>query len=177
MVTTEAGLLAVLDERVTEFVAKREVVVGRTRSGAERLRFRDDVAGAEARGRSAPGLGPSHVAALGHAILESRGGFDTGDLVRTGSGVVPANPAITGLVCAPDPDLGKIATPCGSLLFLRLVGATEDEIEILEVLEVPTLISAMAQLTPEGVTDPDRTSGSTTPKNRRSCDYKLGLGV
>ena len=43
--------------------------------------------------------------------------------------VVPGTPTrLTGVVCVPDPSLGKIETPNGSLLFLQLYGLTSEEL-------------------------------------------------
>lgn len=124
-----------------------------------------------------PAWGLRVLQALGHAVLTSREGFDSGHIIHTGPGMVPGKESgLEGFVLVPDPDLGKINTPFGSLLFLRLIGVNDEEIEILKELDLPELVGALTELTPSGLTEPDRKSWLDDPeKSKILRRYKLGL--
>ncbi len=121
---------------------------------------------------------------LGHHVLSTRKGFDSGHTMNLGGSLVPPNSdgpsdsALGGLVCLPDPALGKVTTLFGSVLFLRLVGVTVDELEILGALELGSLVACMAELEPQAITDPARGSFLDDPqKGRILRRYKLGIAL
>lgn len=69
---------------------------------------------------------------------------------------------ITGLIFTPDPELGTIQTPHGSLTFLQMVGITDQELEALKANSsteaVKTLIEKLRQENPLLITDLTRKS-------------------
>jgi hypothetical protein len=122
--------------------------------------------------------------AVGHHALTEGGGFDTGHMLNLGAPLVPedsdgpAGCALTGVICLPDPLLGKINTVHGSLLFLRLFGVTDDELESLSQLELGHLIACLAELSSAAVTDPVRGSYVEDPELGKIVRrYRLGIGV
>jgi hypothetical protein len=122
--------------------------------------------------------------ALGHHALEQGGGFDSGHVLNLGAPLVPDDSdgprdcALTGLICLPDPLLGKINTVHGSLLFLRLFGVTPDELESLGELELGHLVACIAELSPLAITDPTRRSFADDPELGKVVKrYRLGIGL
>lgn len=120
--------------------------------------------------------------ALGRHVLTTRTGFDSGHAINLGASLVPADGdgprdcVLTGLICLPDPLLGKIETVNGSLLFLRLFGVTADELEIVEDLELGELVSCIAELSPLAITDPARRSFADDPERAKILRrYRLGI--
>lgn len=119
---------------------------------------------------------------LGRHVLTTHASFDSGDAIDLGASLVPPasdgppDSALTGLVCLPDPLLGKINTVNGSLLFLRVVGVTSDELEILDGLELGSLVACMAELSPAAVTDAHRGSHVDDPERGKILRrYRLGI--
>ncbi len=119
---------------------------------------------------------------LGHHVLASRQGFDSGHAIDLGRSLVPPQSdgpsecSLTGLLCLPDPLLGKIETPHGSLLFLRLFGVTSDELDAMKDLELASLVACVGELDPAEVTDPARGSFLEHPdKSKIVRRYKLGI--
>ena len=119
---------------------------------------------------------------LGRHALAAQAGFDSGDAIELGAPIVPPGSdgpqdcALTGLICLPDPLLGKIQTVNGSLLFLRVVGVTPDEMAILDELELGSLVACMAELEPAAVTNPGRSSDVDHPERGKILRrYRLGL--
>ncbi len=67
-----------------------------------------------------PAWGVRLIQALGRYVLLSGEGFDSGHRADLGGPLVPGVATeLRGIACVPDPALGKIATPFGTLLFLR----------------------------------------------------------
>lgn len=141
-----------------------------------------------------PASGPEQVSppswplrllqALGHHALSEGGGFDSGHMLDLGAPLVPDDSdgprecALTGLICLPDPLLGKINTVHGSLLFLRLFGVTADELESLAELELGHLIACIAELSSAAITDPSRGSFVEDPERGKIIRrYRLGVGL
>ncbi|MCH9681179.1 MAG: suppressor of fused domain protein, partial [Deltaproteobacteria bacterium] len=66
--------------------------------------------------------------ALGHYVLSGHGPLDSGHIIDLGAPICPPLPspegerpsALHGVVCVPDPQMGKIDTDHGSVLFLQL---------------------------------------------------------
>lgn len=121
---------------------------------------------------------------LGHHALSQGGGFDSGHFLDLGAPMVPPNSdgprpedcALTGLVCLPDPALGKIETVHGSLLFLRLFGVTADELEALKDVKLGSLVACLAELEGQAITDPFRGSFLDDPEKAKIIRrYKLGI--
>nr|WP_255216319.1 suppressor of fused domain protein [Pseudenhygromyxa sp. WMMC2535] len=120
--------------------------------------------------------------ALGHHALSTGGGFDSGHILDLGAPLVPPGSdgpddcKLSALVCVPDPALGKIDTINGSLLFLRLIAVTADELEILSKLELGALVPCLAELEGLGICDPARGSFLDDPqKSKILRRYKLGI--
>lgn len=115
--------------------------------------------------------------ALGGYVLRTRRGFDTGHRADLGGPLVPGrDTALTALVCVPDPLLGKIAGPFGSLLFLQVIGVTADELAAMERLDHEGVVHMMGELDFYGLTDLSRGSWLKNPQKapvvRR---YQLGI--
>jgi hypothetical protein len=122
--------------------------------------------------------------ALGHHALSEGGGFDSGHMLDLGAPLVPEDSdgpqgcVLTGLICLPDPVLGKITAVNGSLLFLRLFGVTADELASLAELELGHLIACIAELSPLAITDPSRGSFVEDPERGKVIRrYRLGIGL
>ena len=121
---------------------------------------------------------------LGRHVLQTHNGFDSGHSLDLGAPIVAPNSdgpercELTGLICLPDPLLGKIETVHGSLLFLRLFGVTPAELAILSELELGNLVACIAELSPMAVTDPARPSFTDDPERGKVLTrYKLGIGL
>jgi hypothetical protein len=119
---------------------------------------------------------------IGSHILNTGEGFDSGHAIDLGGSLVPpdsdgpADSKLTGLLCLPDPVLGKIDTIHGSLLFMRLFGVTEDELAIMVKLDLGSLVACVAELSPMAVTDPQRGSFADDPQRSKVLTrYKLGI--
>ncbi len=134
-------------------------------------------------GGSKPPLWPLRLLqSLGRHVLTTGTGFDSGHALELGAALVPPHSdgpddcVLTGLVCVPDPLLGKIDTVHGSLLFLRLFGVTPEEMAILSELELGNLVACIAELSPMAVTDPRRASFTEDPERGKVLTrYKLGI--
>lgn len=122
--------------------------------------------------------------ALGHHVLSTGAGFDSGHAIDLGASMVqpgsdgPQGCALTGLICLPDPLLGKIHTPHGSLLFLRLFGVAADELKLLDELELGDLVACLAELEPLAITDPTRASFTEDPERAKILRrYRVGISL
>jgi hypothetical protein len=121
---------------------------------------------------------------IGRHVLSTGTGFDSGHAIDLGAPLVPPDSdgpqdcALTGLICLPDPLLGKIDTVHGSLLFLRLFGVTSDELKTLEALELAHLVGCIAELSPMAITDATRGSFTEDPERSKILRrYALGIGM
>lgn len=115
--------------------------------------------------------GVAHYAMSGHREIE------TGDVMDLGSSIVgDSTSQLQGIICVPDPQLGKVATPHGSLLFLLLVGLTGGELELVQRLDPQRRVGLVNEAAPGGITEPTRVSWAEDPKKapilRR---YTLGV--
>ena len=63
---------------------------------------------------------------------------------------------LVGLLCVPDPVLGKVETPFGSVLFLQLFGLTEDELERVQTWTLERKVGLAYDASPFAITDPAR---------------------
>ena len=124
-----------------------------------------------------PAWGVRLLNALGHHILSQRAGLDSGHCVDLGAPLtMEESCCLTGLVCIPDPILGKFDSPHGSVLFLQLVGITAAELAIFKDLELPDLVAAIAELSPSGLSDPARACWcEDAEKSKVMKRYKVGL--
>jgi hypothetical protein len=98
---------------------------------------------------------------IGHYVLSGHGTLDSGHVVDLGGPLRPesageGSSALRGVVCVPDPRLGKIETPHGTLLFLALLGIAEDEVATLETWDLERKVGLLSELAPAAVTEPDR---------------------
>ncbi len=114
---------------------------------------------------------------LGRYVLGRRQGFDTGHCAELGGSIAAGlESALTCLACVPDPLLGKINTPFGSLLFLQVVGITPDELAAMQRLDHEGVVNLLGELDFHGITDPMRSSyfkdPAKAPVLRR---YQLGV--
>jgi hypothetical protein len=136
-------------------------------------------------GAATPPLWPLRLLqSLGGHVLRTQADFDSGHTLELGAPIVPphsdgpADCQLTGLICVPDPLLGKIETVHGSLLFLRLFGITAAERAILSELELGNLVACIAELSPMAITDAGRRSFTDDPERGKILTrYKLGIGL
>lgn len=115
--------------------------------------------------------------ALGSYVLRSRKGFDTGHRADLGGPIAPGtDTALTALVFVPDPLLGKLSGPFGSLLFLQVIGVTADELAAVERLDHEGVVHLFAELDFHGLTDLSRESWFKSPqKSPVIRRYQLGI--
>ncbi len=118
---------------------------------------------------------------IAHYVLGGHGALDSGHVIDLGGPLVPAElggvaTQLQGVLCVPDPLLGKIETVHGSILFLTLLGLTRDELELVQDWTLERKIGMFRELEPLAVTVPDRSSYREDPAKapivRR---YALGI--
>lgn len=114
---------------------------------------------------------------LGRYVLGTRQSLDTGHCADLGGSIAQGvESALTCIACVPDPLLGKIFTPFGSLLFLQIVGVTRDELAAMQKLDHEGVVHLLGELDFHGITDPKRRSFFEDPRRapvlRR---YQLGV--
>jgi hypothetical protein len=96
---------------------------------------------------------------LGRYVLASGHGFDTGHCADLGGSLAQGiESRLTCVAFVPDPLLRKIDTPFGSLLFLQVVGVTEDELAAMQKLDHEGVVHLIEELDFHGLTDPRRAS-------------------
>jgi hypothetical protein len=100
---------------------------------------------------------------LGQYVLAGHGSFDTGHVVDLGGPIVPPSEAeavqtrLEGVVTIPDPAVGKMETPHGSVLFLLLFGLCRSEVEAMgQWEELPRKVGLVREVAPLGITRLDR---------------------
>ncbi len=115
--------------------------------------------------------------ALGHHVLFEQALLDSGHVLDLGGSLRPAPPSrLHGLLCVPDPDLGKIDTPHGSVLFLQLFGLAQGEIAEVHGWDLARKVGLAMDASPRGVTDPDRGPFADDPV-RAAVWRRYALGV
>ena len=135
-----------------------------------------------------PGWAVQLMQALGHYVLSGHGPLDSGHIIDLGGPFVPpstqgeAQPrpsALEGVVCIPDPQLGKIDTPFGSVLFLQLFGLTRDELEPMGQWPLERKVGLVREAYPPlCITEPGR--GSMREDRRKVTvfrRYELGVMI
>ena len=104
---------------------------------------------------------------IGGYVLSGHGQLDTGHCIDLGSSIAPGRDSrLTGVMCVPDPHLGKIETPHGSVLFLQLFGLTADEVEHIHDWELPRKVGLVAETSEQGITDVDRLPFKDDPRTQ-----------
>jgi len=116
---------------------------------------------------------------LGHYVLSGHGPLDSGHVIDLGGPLCPTPPcALEGVVCVPDPELGKIDTVHGSALFLQLFGLTRDELEPMTQWDLKRKVGLVREAERLAITDPNRGSMREDPRKaalyRR---YELGIMI
>ncbi|MCA9655141.1 MAG: suppressor of fused domain protein [Myxococcales bacterium] len=123
--------------------------------------------------------------ALGHYVLSGHHALDSGHVIDLGGPLAPPMAdaaerptALEGVVCVPDPQLGKVDTPHGSVLLLLLFGLTRDELEAMGEWDLKRKVGLVREAAPLAITDPRR--GSMREDPRRSTlfrRYELGIMI
>jgi hypothetical protein len=114
---------------------------------------------------------------IAHYVLSGHGPLDSGHCVDLGAALEPGvESQVTGVLCIPDPRLGKIDTTHGSVLFLQLWGVTGDELEAMQRWDLPRKVGFAAAVDPVGITDPRRESLRTDPR-RVALFRRFDLGI
>lgn len=133
-----------------------------------------------------PGWAVQLIQALGHYVLSGHGQLDTGHIIDLGGPLVPpaldepdAPPCtLEGVVCVPDPELGKLDTVHGAVLLLQLFGLTRDELRPMEEWTLERKVGLVLEAEPLAITDPRR--GSMRDDPRRATlyrRYELGIMI
>ncbi|MEM6990542.1 MAG: suppressor of fused domain protein [Myxococcota bacterium] len=114
---------------------------------------------------------------IGGHILSGHGALDSGHLIDLGGSLRPEPPtALGGVLCIPDPRLGKVDTPHGSVLFMALFGVTPDELTAMGTWTLKAKVGLVADVAPLAITLPEREPFATDP--RTAPAYRRGaLGV
>lgn len=115
---------------------------------------------------------------IGHYVMTGHGELDSGHVVDLGGPVTGGEPpsVLEGVVCVPDPQLGKVDTPFGSVLFLLLVGLARDELAVMDGWDLSRKVGLVGELSPGGDTDVTRRSWRTDPRRAATFRrYELGI--
>lgn len=124
-------------------------------------------------GATTPPLWPIKlIQGVSRHVMSGHGELDSGHIVAFGGPITGGEPttALHGVVCVPDPQFGKVDTVFGSVLFLLLVGLTEDELEVMQRWDLTRKVGVVRELAPTGRTDLDRRSWRSDP--RRSATFR-----
>lgn len=125
-----------------------------------------------------PAWGVRLIQALGRYVLLSGEGFDSGHRADLGGPLVPGVATeLRGIACVPDPALGKIATPFGTLLFLQVIGLHADELAAFEPMDYERVVMMLAEVDHYGLTDLSRETWLGGPKAGTIRRYRLGVGL
>ncbi len=126
-----------------------------------------------ATGDETPPLWPlALLQGIGHYVMSGHGELDSGHVVDLGGPLTGGDPAtvLEGVVCVPDPQLGKVDTGFGSVLFLTLVGLARDELTVMDGWDLARKVGVVTELAAQGETDPTRASWRTDP--RRATTFR-----
>ncbi len=93
---------------------------------------------------------------LGGYVLSGHAELDTGHVVDLGGPIDAGASALTGVVLVPDPQLGKLDTPHGSVLFLQLFGLAPDEVEAVQTWALSRKVGLVMEVDRLAITDPGR---------------------
>ncbi|MCB9700745.1 MAG: suppressor of fused domain protein [Myxococcales bacterium] len=117
--------------------------------------------------------------ALGRYVLNTGERLDSGHRADLGGPLVPeVETALSGIATVPDPTLGKIQTPFGSLLFLQVIGLHGDEVAAMEAMGYERVVMMIGELDHFALTDLQRGSWLQDPaKVRTFRRYQLGVGL
>ena len=119
---------------------------------------------------------------LGQYVLAGHGTFDTGHIVDLGGSIVPpAEPESTrtvleGVVAVPDPSVGKIETPHGTVLLLLLFGLTRAELEAMGSWDLARKVGLVGEVAPLGITQVGRAPYEEDPQ-KAPMYRRYALGV
>ena len=106
---------------------------------------------------------------IGHYVMSGHGELDTGHIVDLGEPLLTGSD-LQGVVCVPDPQLGKVDTVHGSVLFLLLVGVCSDEIAAMDGWDLGRKVGLVSELAASGITEPHRGSWRADP--RRATTFR-----
>ncbi len=115
--------------------------------------------------------------AVGHHVLFGGARLDAGHVLDLGGALRPEPPsAQVACLCVPDPVLGKIDTPNGSVLFLSLIGLRAEERDEIASWDLVRKVYAARELAPGAIADPDRRAWAEDPATRTVWRrYTLGV--
>jgi len=115
---------------------------------------------------------------MGRNLLADQTPLDSGHLVDLGAPLSPDGTAdgLTGLICVPDPRLGKMVTPNGSLLFLALFGLKASEVGAMREWDLQRKVGFIADVAPLAVTRPGRV-GFAEDRRTKHAYRRAALGV
>lgn len=127
-----------------------------------------------------PGWVVEFMQTVGHYVLSGHGSLDSGHLIDLGGPLCsePDTPptALQGVICVPDPQLGKVDTVHGSILFLQLYGLTRDEFEPMEEWDMKRKVGLVQEADRFAITDVRR--GSMRDDQRKAPLYRrYALGI
>lgn len=111
---------------------------------------------------------------VGHYVLSGHGSLDSGHCIHFGGPLGPPEQTppspLHGVLCVPEPTVGKVETPHGSVLFLTLFGLTEDELQSVESWELERKVGLVNEVSPLAITDPAR--GPLTEDPRTAAIFR-----
>jgi len=101
---------------------------------------------------------------VGHFVLSGHP-LDSGHCIDLGGPLTPdGDTALTGLIVVPDPALGKMNTPHGTVLFLAAFGLTADELRAVFEWELRRKVGLVHEVAPALIIDPARPPLAADPK-------------
>lgn len=117
--------------------------------------------------------------AVGHHVLFGGARLDTGHVVDLGGPIRPEPPTeLCACLCVPDPQLGKLDTPNGSVLVLQLFGLRAEERDAVAEWDLARKVHFAREVSPLCVTDPDRPAFADDPRTKPIYRrYRLGVLV
>lgn len=107
---------------------------------------------------------------VGHYVLSGHGALDSGHVIDLGGPLLPGGDEaprtkLEGVMCVPDPRLGKQETVHGSVLFLLLFGLTREELEAMQGWELHRKVGLVQEVEPLGITRPQRSAFADDPRH------------
>lgn len=122
-----------------------------------------------------PHWGLRLLQALGRYVFTEQAPFDTGHRADLGAPLTPGS-ALTAMAIVPDPELGKITTVFGDVLFLQVVGLTRAEHTAMQKLNYEDVVLLLAEVDRLGLTDIGRSCWTHSPQKAPVFKrYEVGI--
>lgn len=106
---------------------------------------------------------------VGGHVLSTREPLDSGHMIGFEGPLTPEQEtALCGVICTPDPLLGKLDTPHGSVLFLQLVGLLETELKAMHTWTMERKVGVVRECEPLGITRLERQAWAKDERRART---------